>query len=259
VFIKDLGDAYKASGRTTPIMDGFAFHPYEDNSSQPPDTTHPNVSTIALADYGKLVGLLDTAFGPNLPIVYDEFGVETTIPAAKASLYTGTEPTTTKPVDEATQAAYYRQAIAIAYCQPNVAGIFLFHTVDETGLAQWQSGLYYADGTPKLSRNAVAVTAAEAHRGVLAKCQGLQLTVKATITAKGVLGCNVDCNYVARLQHLPKGSTTFELRGRATGGIPKQLRFGKAAPGSYRISVRAVAPVNPGPPTLVTTSSFRLP
>src|SRR5438105_5023121 len=114
VFIRDLGAAYRSSGRTKPIMDAFAFHPYEDNSSVAPLAgTHPNTTTIALADYDKLVALLGEAFdgtaqrGSTLPIVYDEFGVESRIPSAKASLYTGTEPATTKPVDERTQAEYY--------------------------------------------------------------------------------------------------------------------------------------------------------
>ena len=118
-------------------MDGFAFHPYEDNSSiAPVDGTHPNSTTISLADYDKLVALLGEAFGDYaLPIWYDEFGVESQIPAAKQALYTGTEPTTTKPVPEATQAAYYRQAVQLVFCQPNVRGLFLFHTVDEKDLA----------------------------------------------------------------------------------------------------------------------------
>src|ERR671936_1784963 len=46
-FIQDMGAAYRASGRTTPIMDGLAFHPYEDNSSIAPDRTHLNSTTIA--------------------------------------------------------------------------------------------------------------------------------------------------------------------------------------------------------------------
>ena len=32
-FLKALGVAYRASGRTVPVMDGLAFHPYPDNSS----------------------------------------------------------------------------------------------------------------------------------------------------------------------------------------------------------------------------------
>ena len=62
-FLIDLGAAYRASGRTRPIMDGLALHPYEDNSSVAPiDGLHPNSTTIALADYDKLVTLLGTVF-----------------------------------------------------------------------------------------------------------------------------------------------------------------------------------------------------
>jgi hypothetical protein len=255
-FIQDLGAAYKASGRVEPIMDGFAFHPYGDNSSTPPDFQHPSSSSIGLGDYGKLTALLDAAFGPGLPIVYDEYGVETPVPATKASLYTGTEPATTKPVDEATQAEYYRQAIQIAFCQPRVSGLFLFHTVDEPGLLQWQSGLYYVDDTPKLSRNVVAVAAGQADRGVIVSCPGLQLRVKASVDARGVLRCDLDCTYVARLQKLPKRSTTFVVRGSATGGIPKTIAFRRAAPGRYRISVVVTARMNPGTRTVTVSPPF---
>ena len=31
----------------------------------------------------------------------------------------------------------------------NVEGLMLFHTVDEPDLNRWQSGLFYADSTPK--------------------------------------------------------------------------------------------------------------
>ena len=37
-FITDMGAAYRASGRTTPIMDALSLHPYEDNSSVAPPT-----------------------------------------------------------------------------------------------------------------------------------------------------------------------------------------------------------------------------
>src|SRR5919197_3181097 len=133
-FITDMGAAYRASGRTKPIMDEFAFHPYGDNSSQPPDFQHPSSTSIGLGDYGKLVALLGAAFdgtaqaGSTLPIVYDEYGVETQIPQTKTGFYSGREPTTTKPVDPATQGAYYPPAIPLAFCQPHVRGIFLFHS-----------------------------------------------------------------------------------------------------------------------------------
>jgi hypothetical protein len=61
-FIEGLGVAYRASGRTRPVMDALAIHPYMDNSSQPPTTTHPLGTNITIADYDKLVALLRDAF-----------------------------------------------------------------------------------------------------------------------------------------------------------------------------------------------------
>ena len=61
-FITDLGTAYRASGRQARIMDGLAIHPYGENSSTPPTFAHPNSTSISIADYAKLVGLLGTAF-----------------------------------------------------------------------------------------------------------------------------------------------------------------------------------------------------
>jgi hypothetical protein len=150
-FLRDLGTAYRASGRAEPPLDGFAFHPYPASSSAPPERpTDPASKSILMADYEeKLRPLLDEAFGAGLPVLYSELGVETAIPAEKARVYQGEEPA--DPVDEATQADYYRRAIELAGCQENVAGLLLFHSHDEPALSGFQSGVYYADGTPKES------------------------------------------------------------------------------------------------------------
>ena len=164
-FIRDLGAAYRASGRDEPPLDGFAFHPYPASSSVPPDRpTHPDSNAIGLADYEeKLRPLLDEAFGPGVPVLYSELGVETAIPAEKASLYEGEEPG--DPVDEATQARFYRRTIELAACQEGVAGLLLFHSHDEPALTGFQSGLYYVDGTPKTSlapiRDAISAAGCE--------------------------------------------------------------------------------------------------
>ena len=160
-FIADLGAAYRASGRKEPIMDALAIHPYPATSTTGAGLAHPRTTAIGLADYAKLVGLLGAAFdgtgqrGSTLPVLYDEFGVETAVPAAKASSYSGVEPTTTHPADEATQARIYADALAAAACQRNVLGLLLFHVQDEPLLAGWQSGVFYADGSPKSSLEAV--------------------------------------------------------------------------------------------------------
>jgi hypothetical protein len=260
-FIRDLGAAYVASGRVLPIMDALALHPYEDNSSIAPVAgAHPNSTTISLADYDKLVALLGSTFdgtaqrGSTLPIYFDEFGVEAQIPPAKQQLYTGTEPTTTKPVPEATQAAYYRQAVQLAFCEPNVRGLFLFHAVDETALAAWQSGVYYADDTPKSSLAPVRLALEEARRGVVAQCPGMQLTPKAHVVQHGAvltLTCDLDCSFVVQL-YRGAGKLLVSKRGRAVGGQPTTLPLRvPATPATYRLRLSLVAPVNPGPAGLL--------
>ena len=170
-FITDMGAAYRASRRTAPIMDGFAFHPYGETSSTPPDFLHPNSTSIGLADYDKLVFLLGQAFngtaqlGSRLPIVYDEYGIDSRIPTTKLGFYQGREPVTTHPVSERLQAEHYREALLMAACQPTVRGFLIFHVTDETNFSRWQSGVYYADGTPKSSLPLVKSTIAQVTAG----------------------------------------------------------------------------------------------
>ena len=255
-FVADLGVAYRASGRQLPIMDAFAFHPYPESSSTGPSFPHPNGTSIGLADYPKLVGLLGTAFdgtaqrGSSLPILYDEFGIETTVPTAKAPLYTGNEPATTRPVDDATQARLYTQAMQMAFCQKTVMGLFLFHVQDEASMGAWQSGEYYVDGTAKSSLPAIAAAAATVHRGVVASCPGLLLTPKLVVKAskpsgKGTkiqLTCSVDCTYTVSLDRR-------RLAGTALGRVATTLAFtGVLAPGRHVVTARASALMNAGPP-----------
>jgi hypothetical protein len=168
-FILDLGAVYRAMRRPTPVMDAFAFHPYGENSRIPPTFGHPRSTTIGLADYPKLVTLLGRAFdgtaqeGSTLPIVYDEYGVQSKIPATKQHVYKNLSvPSGRDAVPESQQANYYRQAILMAACQPTVEGLLIFHVTDEPDLDRWQSGVYYADDTPKPTREAVRRAIADA-------------------------------------------------------------------------------------------------
>ena len=264
-FIADLGAAYKTSGRLIPIMDAFAFHPYPESSATGPNFPHPNSTAIGLADYAKLVGLLGAAFdgtaqrGSALPILYDELGIETTIPAAKAPLYTGTEPATTKPVDETVQAQMYLQAMQMTFCQPTALGILLFHVQDEPALSAWQSGEFYVDGTPKTSLYPVRAAAFGVHRGIVAACPGLLLTPKVVLATgkpgktgvKVTLTCSLDCTYTVTLD-------THRLTGTAVGRTPKSVLFkGVLTPGVHRVTAQGVVPVNTGPAGTASLS-FRL-
>jgi hypothetical protein len=276
-FVNDLVGAYKATGRTLPIMDAFDMHAYEDNSSLPPSFQHPKTTTIAVADYGKLTAALagfdGTAQpGSALPIVYGEFGVESKIPADKASLYTGTEPATTKPVDEQTQGTYYHDALALAFCQPNVKTFFLFHALDEPVLPAWQSGVYYVDGTAKTSLPVVRKAIRDVTGGVITRCPGLQLTPQGRIaypSGKALarvpltlrVTCDIDCNVYARLAKLPSVSTTLAVSTHLKAGVTTPVRFParKVAPGPYRFTVRLTAPINTGPPARLQSDPLIIP
>jgi hypothetical protein len=278
-FLTDIGAAYRASGRTLPIMDMLSIHVYEDNSSLPPTFPHPNPAnhTISVNDYSKLVSVLSQAFdgtgqpGSTLPIDYGEFGVESQIPADKASLYTGSEIPATESVNEATQGLYYRQALGLSFCEPNVKAFFFLHAVDEPDLDRWQSGFYYADGTPKSDLPAVQQAVRDVRAGVIARCPGLQLTPQAKIAYPSgaalkrvpltlTVTCDIDCNYFVRLVRLPGKSTTLAAYGRVAAGTAAhiQLPARRVAAGRYQFTVRLTAPVNVGPPLKTASRPFVL-
>jgi hypothetical protein len=176
-WITKVADAYKASRRTKPIFDTFGYIPHPADSTERPWTKHPGASAISLGDYDVLMSTLTTAFrGTAQPVPgqgatkiwYLAQGYQTPPDPAKSSLYSGTE-TDTAPVsawssEEANdqgagpgldQPVQLSDAIATAYCQPNVGAYFNFHITDERDLAGWQSGVYWADGTPKAAYQAL--------------------------------------------------------------------------------------------------------
>ena len=278
-FIQAIGAAYRASGRVRPVMDALSIHVYGDNSSVAPTVGHPLNTSIGVADYDKLVGLLGAAFdgtaqpGSDLPILYGEYGVESEIPAAKAALYTGTEPATTKPVSESTQATYYRQALALAFCQPTVEGLLLFLSNDERGRANWQSGIRYVDGTPKSSRPRVMKSLDRTTGGSITRCPGVELPVHASYLRFGTRSaakrrvfktsfrCDLDCRYWVRLENAVTHATKLEAKGSAEVGELVQADLGtrRLAPGRYRYTIRLVHPVNPARAVVRAGPGFALP
>ena len=274
-FIPDLGAAYRNSGRSKPIMDAFAFHPYLIPSRLPPTFRNPRNTTVALADYGKLVALLARAFdgtaqpGSTLPVVYDEFGYQSRIPAHKRRSYTYLDsPAARDAIDEATQATYYRRALAIALCQPTVAGMLLFHVSDEEDARRWQSGVYYADDTPKSSLPAVREAALLARDGSLAGCARPKLVnpVRAVVFPERQrvpfdqleweleLSCDEPCRYVARIVPVPHPESPAALEyaperkvvsttGSALANEPERVAFPAQPlpPGRYRFAIRIFA------------------
>jgi hypothetical protein len=279
-FIAELGKAYRASGRTVPVMDALAFHPYLIPSKLPPTYRfkNPKNTTIALSDYDKLTRALTGAFtgtaqpGATLPIVYDEFGYQTAIPAEKRGAYSNLDaPAAADAIPESLQASYYRQALAIAQCQPNVTGMLIFHVTDEPNAKAWQSGVYYADDTPKSSLPAVRDAALAAREGKLARCaarsaKAVNVVDTLSLPSGGSyqpvdswrveLTCSRSCTYAARVVDTspwaPSGALRLLLPTATTGAVAPneaasaELPASGLDPGAYQVVVRVFETGRPG-------------
>lgn len=156
VFVRRMGEAYRASGRERPLFDNVGHHPYGDFSLESPFARHPNTGSIGQGDYDKLVAAYDEAFrgsdqptiGRGARIYYLEDGFETAISPAKRGLYSGVERARVVGPD-VLHSEQLLDAVRLAYCQPHVASWFNFLLTDERGLTGWQSGLLWADGAKK--------------------------------------------------------------------------------------------------------------
>jgi hypothetical protein len=168
-FIKAVGDAYRKSRRTTPIMDNVALHPYPAVNTDPPDKGAlwpnvgvPNLDRAEQAFWDAFNGTAQPTFqesgpqqtqdgAPPVRWILDEAGWQTD--TRNLPGYFGSE--NTPPVDEATQARYYKSVVQRYACDPHVAALLFFHWIDEADRDRLQSGLVRADRTMKPAANAV--------------------------------------------------------------------------------------------------------
>jgi hypothetical protein len=191
-FLYDVGRAYRASKRTAPLMDLFAFHPYPRSSLDSlqkglewPMAGYANLDRVKQALWDAFAGTGQPTTESGLGIMIDEVGWQVRVPttaAAADSLYTGIEnvPVTT----EARQATIYSQLVRSSECDTSLKALFFMPFVDETALTGFQSGLVRADGTERPSY--FAVTNAIASTG--GRCVGRRVAWR---HATSVLGARV--------------------------------------------------------------------
>lgn len=180
-FLRQEGEVLRAELAGKRLFDTLGLHPYGENSAEPPWKRHDASSTIAIGDWGKLMQALNDAFagtaqplpGGGAHVWYLETGFQTTPGASVTSLYTGVEtdphavaasPAATRAlaVEAApTHGSQLVDAIRRAYCQPYVDAYFNFLVRDERDLGRWQSGLLWADWTPKPSAASLQSVIAE--------------------------------------------------------------------------------------------------
>jgi hypothetical protein len=196
MFIRKMGAAYRASGRTKPIFDTVGHNPYGMSSAESPWRQHFTPSHIGEADVDRLVEALDDGFGGTAQPVpgrcagagrtcpsiwYLETGYQTAPDPAHRPLYAGRE-NDAHPVPDGgasgggpTQSTQLAEGIELAYCQPYVGAIFNFLLWDEPDLARWQSGVFWADGSEKASFDALQQAVGEVRNGKV-DCRRLRAT-----------------------------------------------------------------------------------
>ena len=220
-------------------MDVFDEHVYADTSALPPSMPHagtrrsPRATTASSSRSSARRSTERRSAARRCRSSTANTASRPPIPAAKAPLYTGTE--TQKTVDEATQARYYAEAFRLALCQPNVIGIMVFHVVDESALGAWQSGPFYADGTPKSSVPAIRDAALAARDGTAAACPDRTPPAVALSTTNGIVAADAT-------DGVGVGKVSLFVNGRLADvkyAAPYAFTWAPARKGRYPLEVRA--------------------
>ncbi len=124
-------------------MDAFAHHPYYGKPSETPTSRPPARTAIQLGNLNTLIAQVNKLFGKKR-IWITEYGYQT-------------PPDRIFGVSYAKQAAYVRQAYAIARANPRVDLMVWFMLKDDTNLGNgWQSGFLTAKGSRKPAFSAFA-------------------------------------------------------------------------------------------------------
>jgi hypothetical protein len=292
-FLRDLGAAYRASGRALPLMDELGVHPYPKSDRDSvlagdrwPRAGVANLARIKQAVWDAFGGTGQPTVERGLRLRIDEIGWQASVPVSLRAAYTGRE--TAAVTSENAQAANYAKLIGLAACDSSISAVYLLHLRDDANLERFQSGVRRADGSARLSYAAVRTAVAKARRGCTAKRVVWR-------HAKGVIGRRADfsasAGFVSRLRRswgfnvsaseeatytgaiFPAGSATASIRslaskaapgavmrtsGRIRAGWNPLLRFPKQhlKPGSYVYAVRLRASMNPRRSSVLVSRPF---
>lgn len=272
-FIKQMGDWYRSSGRTKPLMDAFSFHPYPFPVNKPP-TGVSDWPTVGMPDLYRLKQAIWDAFNgtaqptveDGLKLTLDELAYQ--VPTDGKAGYSGAENVET--VDEATQATYYAQLVNMVACDPSIESLNFFHFIDETNRAGFQSGMLDASKAQRPVYS--ALKSAIAATGGGANCTGTPMSWK---HETGVLGFKGDLGGVkaaypktvssitAKVRVEENATVTISLLDSTGKAVDTETRALKAAPqantefaadvklgldglkdGDYTLQVTAVAEQN---------------
>ena len=233
-FLHDVGVAYRASKRKSPLMDELGFHPYPNQNNDPPlkgypwpNAGIPNLDRVKQAVWDAFNGTPQPTFAERgkpsagrMMLDLDETGWQVAIPASIQNLYSGKESVT--PVDEGTQGQYYGDIIRFVSCDPTVRSLSFFHLVDEQNLDRWQSGLMRIDDTKRPSYSSVKTAIAQTHGQCALTPPGWQhtTTVTGAVVQFGFLAKRSTRNKIWRFRATAQEGATY-VAGIFRTGKPK--------------------------------------
>jgi hypothetical protein len=187
-FLRALGAWYRRSGRSTPVMDAFSFHPYPNEATDPldrgygwPNAGFVNLDRVKQALWDAFHGTGQPTTRDGLKLHLDEVGWQ--VRTAGLPGYVGAE--NVRVTDEATQAAIYAELVRRAACDPDIAEVSLFGFRDDGLRTGFQAGVQRVDGTSRPSAEALRAAIAETAGG----CTGSLVSWK---PQSEVLGARMD-------------------------------------------------------------------
>jgi hypothetical protein len=281
-FISGMGAAYRASGRTLPLMDELAYHPYPRRDTDPltagilwPNAGATNLDRVKQAVWDAFHGTAQKTFEDGLRVRLDEVGWQVAVPRRMLNSYFGAE--TVRPTDEATQASIYASLVRYEACDPSVDALLFFGLRDEPNLARWQAGLMRADGSVRPSYRSVQTVLSETG----GKCVGKMRVWRHSTTVQGASAAfpsgrrlptrvrswaftataGEDTRFRAGVYRLRKGRRPARVlteRGRIEAHVTRSVRFPSRhlAPGRYVYSIRMSAEANRDRKTRLTSRPF---
>jgi hypothetical protein len=244
-FLRALGDWYRTSGRTRPLMDGFSFHPYPRQATDPLDRGYswPNVGFVNLdrlkqALWDAFHGTAQPTTLEGLKLHLDEVGWQ--VDTSRRAGYRGLE---NVPVtDEITQAAIYGELIRRAACDADIAEVSFFGFRDDSVRTGFQAALVRADGTARPAAAAVQGAIAATGEG----CAGADVLWE---PGDGVLDPRVEIGPARASTVATRIAAGEDARAvvcvRALGTWPRRIESrcrGAAVPGYRPKSVHVPAP-----------------
>ena len=279
-FLQGMGAAYRKSGRTAPLMDEFAYHPYPQKDTDPltkgydwPNAGVTNLDRVKQAFWDAFGGTGQKTFEQGLRVKLDEVGWQVAIPAGSAASYFGAESIT--PTDEASQASIYDALLRYVACDAGVDSVLFFGFKDEPNLDRWQAGLMRADGTHRPSYDSVKAEIAQTG----GNCTGSMRSWRHSTTVDGasatfprsrrlpsrvnswsfLASADEDALFEAGIYRVGGGRVLAQT-GRLTAHTTRFVRFSarRLRPGRYVYAIRFRADANTSRTVRLASRAFTI-